>query len=92
MPYLFAVGEAVRLKGDFMRRLQKTEVYRVVGTLPPLGEFPQYRIRSDEESHDRVATQDKLERFETPRSDEGDRLARTFAANDSDVRTGQDVS
>ena len=78
--YQFAIGEIVRLKGDFMRRAQKVDIYRVVATLPPLGELPQYRIRSDEETHDRVTTEDRLERPVATTGDSASRLVdKTFA-------------
>ncbi len=60
-PHAFNIGQAVRLKGDFLQRSPKLAVYQIVGKLPPLGEIPQYRIRSEGEPHDRIATQDRLE-------------------------------
>jgi hypothetical protein len=60
-PHAFAIGQAVHLKGDFLQRSPKLAVYQIVGRLPPLGEIPQYRIRSEGEPHDRIATQDRLE-------------------------------
>lgn len=59
--HLFAVGQQVRLKAGIGRPAQPTEVYLITGTLPPRGNSPQYRIRNDEERHDRVTTQDDLE-------------------------------
>lgn len=61
-PHLFAVGQTVRLKSNFgMYPTRNTEVYRVTGTMPPNAGSPQYRIRNDDERHERVATQDSLE-------------------------------
>src|SRR5205809_1089979 len=37
------------------------DVYRVTATLPARDNSPQYRIRSDEEPHDRVTSEDSLE-------------------------------
>jgi hypothetical protein len=59
--HLYAVGQAVRLKGGFMQRSQGASIYHITGTLPSRGELPQYRIRNDRERHERVATQDNLE-------------------------------
>lgn len=59
--HLFAVGEMVRLKGGFGISADAGSVYRITGTLPARGDSPQYRIRSDDERHERVATQDTLE-------------------------------
>ncbi|RRH86911.1 hypothetical protein EH240_36605 [Mesorhizobium tamadayense] len=57
----FAVGQAVRLKSGFGRPALPGDVYHITGTLPPRGDSPQYRIRNDDERHERVTTQDSLE-------------------------------
>jgi hypothetical protein len=59
--HLFAVGQAVRLRGSFGTFSKTAEIYHITGTLPPRGDSPQYRIRSDGERHERVTTQDSLE-------------------------------
>lgn len=59
--HLFAAGQTVRFKGGFLRPPLPSEIYRVIGTLPAQGDSLQYRIRNDEERHDRVTTQDNLE-------------------------------
>ena len=59
--HIFAVGQAVRLKGGFGMFPKTVEIYHVTGTLPPKGGSPQYRIRNDGERHERVTTQDSLE-------------------------------
>jgi hypothetical protein len=59
--HLFTTGQVVRLKGAFGRPSQSADIYRITGTLPPRGDSPQYRIRNDDERHERVATQDSLE-------------------------------
>lgn len=60
--HLFAVGQTVRLKGNFgMYLTRNTEIYRVTGTMPPKAGSPQYRIRNDDERHERVTTEDNLE-------------------------------
>ena len=59
--HLFAVGQIVRLKGGFKRPALPGDIYHITGTLPPRGDSPQYRIRNDEERHERVTTQDDLE-------------------------------
>jgi len=60
--HVFKVGQRVRLKSRFGAGVKAPEYYRVTATMPPVGGELQYRIRSDEERHDRVATQDNLER------------------------------
>ena len=54
-------------------------VYHITGTLPPSGGSPQYRIRNDDEHHERVTTQDRLEPVRMSSADEGAMLIeRTF--------------
>jgi len=55
----YAVGEAVRLK---RAPWKSGDIYHITVTLPPIGDMPQYRIRSDDERFERVARQDDLER------------------------------
>ncbi|WP_245475468.1 MULTISPECIES: hypothetical protein [unclassified Mesorhizobium] len=58
---LFDIGQAVRLKGGLGVGPKTGEIYHVTRTLPPRGNSPQYRIRSDAEPHERVVTEDRLE-------------------------------
>lgn len=58
--HLFSVGEIVRLKG-FGQPFSPMDVYRITATLPSRENSLQYRIRNDEERHERVAAQDSLE-------------------------------
>lgn len=77
--HLYAVGQAVRLKGGFGRLALNTDIFHVTGRLPPKGGSPQYRIRSDAERFERVTTQDNLEPVNTPKPDDGANLIeRTF--------------
>jgi hypothetical protein len=57
----FAIGQSVRLRGRFGLPLDTAEIYRITGTLPARDNSPQYRMRNDEERHERVATEDNLE-------------------------------
>lgn len=77
--HLFAVGQAVRLKGGFGTFPKTAEIYRIAATLPPRGDSLQYRIRSDGELHERVATQDSLEPVDTSPGDTITPIERTFA-------------
>jgi hypothetical protein len=61
----FAIGQPVRLKGSFGMATKTAETYRITGTLPAKDNSPQYRIRNDDERHERVATEDSLEQIET---------------------------
>ncbi|MFI0847551.1 hypothetical protein [Mesorhizobium sp. IMUNJ 23232] len=77
--HLFTIGQAVRLRGGFGKLPQHAEIYRITGTLPPRGDSLQYRIRNDDERHERVTTQDSLEPVDISQSGSGTTLIeRTF--------------
>lgn len=79
LTHLFAIGQAVRLKGNFGTFPKTEDVYHVTGTLPPQGGSPQYRIRNDGERHERVTTQDHLEPVRvSPAGDGATLIERTF--------------
>jgi len=78
--HLFAVGQSVKLKGGFPRPALAGDIYRITGTLPPRGDSLQYRIRNDDERHERVTTEDSLEPVDISQSGSGATLIeRTFA-------------
>ena len=78
--HLFAVGQSVKLKGGFARPALAADIYRITGTLPPRGDSLQYRIRNDDERHERVTTEDSLEPVDISQSGSGATLIeRTFA-------------
>jgi hypothetical protein len=55
------------------------DIYRITGTLPGRGDSLQYRIRNDDERHERVTTQDNLEAVDMSQSGNGATLIeRTF--------------
>lgn len=97
--HLFAVGQTVRLKGGFGLLSQTAGVYQITARLPPRGNSPQYRIRSDDERHERVATQDSLETVSPSSAPDGAALLeRTFGhgqgtgtqlARDQEAEAGQ---
>ena len=62
----FAIGQSVRLRGRFGMPLDMAEVFRITATLPSRDNSPQYRMRNDEERHERVTTEDNLEEVEMP--------------------------
>jgi hypothetical protein len=100
--HLYAIGQAVRLKGRFGSFAKTTEIYHITGMLPPREDSPQYRIRNDEERHERVTTQDSLEPvWESPDSENTTLLKRTFGlgqgatpqqSRDPETETGKSVS
>ncbi|TIP77512.1 MAG: hypothetical protein E5X63_39880, partial [Mesorhizobium sp.] len=59
--HLFSIGQSVRLKGGFGTSPKRGDVYRITATLPPRDNSFQYRVRHDDERHERVTTQDCLE-------------------------------
>jgi hypothetical protein len=78
--HLFTVGQLVRHKGGFGIPALWADIYRIIATLPPLGNSPQYRIRDYDERHERVATQDTLEPVRTlPAGNNTTLIERTFA-------------
>jgi len=77
--HLFAVGQSVKLKGGFPRPALAGDIYRITGTLPPRGNSLQYRIRNEDERHERVTTEDSLEPVGMQQSGSGATLIeRTF--------------
>lgn len=78
--HLFAVGQAVRLKGGFAQPSRAPGIYHVTRTLPPRGGSPQYHIRNEDERHERLASQDELEAVNASSDGEGggNLMARTF--------------
>ena len=77
--HFFTVGQAVRLKGGFARLALAADIYRITGTLPSRGDSLQYRIRNDDERHERVTTEDSLEPVDMSQTGDGATLIeRTF--------------
>lgn len=77
--HLFAVGQPVRLRGGFATLSKTSDIYHIAAALPPRGDSLQYRIRNDDERHERVTTQDNLEPVGMERSgDDATLIERTF--------------
>ncbi|WP_407941370.1 hypothetical protein [Mesorhizobium xinjiangense] len=67
------------MKDGVGRPALPTEIYHITGMLPPSGDSPQYRIRNDDERHERVTTQNSLEPVGMSPSGDGENLIeRTF--------------
>jgi hypothetical protein len=62
--HLFEVGQVVRMKRWSGLSPKSADVFRIVATLPAKDNSLQYRIRSDDERHERVASEDTLERVD----------------------------
>ena len=77
--HLFRVGQTVRMKRRFGVSPTAAELFRIMATLPARDNSPQYRIRSDEERHERVATEDSLEPVgESSTPEDATLIGRTF--------------
>ncbi|RWM33109.1 hypothetical protein [Mesorhizobium sp.] len=75
----YSLGQSVRLKRSFNTVQESREIYQITARLPPRGDSRQYRIRSEAERHERMATEDSLEPVHASRNDEGAvLLERTF--------------
>jgi hypothetical protein len=80
----FVVGQTVRLRGGFGESRTTAEIYHVTGTLPPKGDSPQYRVRNEDELHERVTTEDCLEPTSlSPRGEGATLIERTFGSTPS---------
>lgn len=62
----FAIGQSVRMSNKFGPSPSTAETYRITAILPAREDnSPQYRIRNDDERHERVTTEDSLEEITT---------------------------
>ncbi|ADZ72640.1 hypothetical protein [Polymorphum gilvum] len=61
----YAIGQSVRLNTGTGGPSRSGDTYRITATLPTRDNYPQYRIRNDDERHDRVASEDTLEAVKT---------------------------
>ncbi|ATU92993.1 hypothetical protein [Phyllobacterium zundukense] len=57
----FAIGQKVRMKGWGGSKMKSTATFCIMATLPASGGSLQYRIRDNEEKHERIAMEDNLE-------------------------------
>ncbi len=73
----FAIGQAVRMRGGLGGSTLSSDIYHVTATLPPRGDSLQYRIRNDDERHERVITQESIEPVANSRSGHGSSLLET---------------
>ena len=62
MAHKFRVGDDVHVIAGLLGRGDGGGVYKVVRVLPSEGDEQQYRIKSANEPHERVAKQSQLER------------------------------
>ncbi|CCV08794.1 conserved hypothetical protein [Mesorhizobium metallidurans STM 2683] len=64
--HLFTVGQTVRMKSRTGLVQKTVELFQIKSKLPVKDGSPQYRIRSDQETHERVTTEDNLEVADDP--------------------------
>lgn len=57
----FSVGQSVRMPNRLGTLKTGDLLFTVTGRMPARDRSPQYRIRSEEERHERVVTEDMLE-------------------------------
>lgn len=61
--HLFKVGDKVTLKDRPLKsRGMAEETFKVVAALPPSNGAFQYRVRMEQETHDRMIPEDELKR------------------------------
>jgi len=87
--HLFAVGQAVRMRAGLGGATLSSDIYHITGTLPPRGGSPQYRIRNDDERHERVITQASIEPLDMSRSGCGPTLLETTFGHGARTDTQQ---
>lgn len=75
--HFFKVGEVVQRKRNIGEGFAASDLYHITARLPAIGKLPQYRIRSDSEKYERVATQDDLLSIE-PLTESDALIERTF--------------
>jgi len=79
--HVFAIGQAVRLRASFVTPALLTDLFRITGQMPAQAGSLQYRIRSADERHERVTTQESLEAVDVWQPDSGSSLLETTFGN-----------
>ncbi len=85
--HLFEIGQAVRLRGGLGGSTLSSDIYHITGTLPPRGVSPQYRIRNEDERHERVTTQESIEPVAMSPSGSGPTLLETTFGHGGKMET-----
>ncbi|WP_246226130.1 hypothetical protein [Chelativorans xinjiangense] len=67
----FAIGQYVRMRNRFGHSPDTAKIYRITATLPSRDNSPQYRIRNDDERHERMTTEDNLEEIKVQQASGG---------------------
>ena len=64
--HLVAIGQTVRMKSRSGLAQKTAELFQIKSRLPVKDGSPQYRIRSEQETYERVTTEDNLEVADAP--------------------------
>jgi hypothetical protein len=64
--HLFAIGQIVRMKSRSGLAQKTAELFQIKSRMPVKDGSPQYRIRSEQETYERVTTEDNLEVADDP--------------------------
>ena len=62
----FAIGQTVRMKSRSGLAQKTAELFQIKSRMPVKDGSPQYRIRSEQETYERVTTEDNLEVADDP--------------------------
>jgi hypothetical protein len=83
--HIYSVGQQVSFGGRVVTYLKRTGVFTITKLLPPLGAELQYRIKSADEVHERVASEHELQvaELEKPIVAAGSRLSSADADVDA---------
>lgn len=64
--HIFTIGQTVRMKSRIGLVKKTAELFQIKSRLPVKDGSPQYRIRSEQETYERVTTEDNLEPVDNP--------------------------
>ena len=67
----FAIGQTVRMKSRSGLTQKTAELFQIKSRMPVKDGSPQYRIRSEQETYERVTTEDNLEVADAPAVTDG---------------------
>jgi hypothetical protein len=66
--HIYSIGQQVGFGDRVVTYLKRTGVFTITKLLPPLGAELQYRIKSEHEAHERVASENELHVAELKKS------------------------
>lgn len=66
--HIYSIGQQVSFGGRVVTYLKRPGIFTITKLLPPLGAELQYRIKSEHEAHERVASENELHFAELEKS------------------------